>query len=535
MQRDDSGHSSSTVRPQPDAPQLPPIGERSAAEQIRSGDDTELRDRIDDYARAVHRSLDLETTAFAIAAEARRFIGCDRVTIAVRRGTRYRTLAVSGQETINRRSNVIRCLERLLRDIAPTAEPTAFPVTNDILPARIQKRLDDYILESRATNAVFWPLLSEVPAHETDQPAIYGDAPAEVSAVLIAERFSGKDLWKTDHERLEVATAHAGLAMNRAIEHQRIFLLPLWKALGRLTWIARARNLPRTLIALILLTAITLTLTIVPADFDLHANGTLQPQTKRNIFASTPGTVASLHVGHQSHVEPGDPLVDLRNTDFNVELERVEGRTQVVGKRLQAINASLLTASRVDPGSRGDDMEAEREELESELASLAKQHELLLELRDQLTLRSPIKGEVITWNVRETLSARPVKAGDQLLTVADLNGPWIVELLLPDRRAGHLLSAREEITPDLAVSFVPAMNPELTLEGTIKDVARVTSHDELAGPVVAVRVAIDHEALGEPVPGSTVSGKIHCGRRSLGYVWLHEAIEWIQTRILFRL
>jgi hypothetical protein len=29
-------------------------------------------------------------------------------------------------------------------------------------------------------------------------------------------------------------------------------------------------------------------------------------------------------------------------------------------------------------------------------------------------------------------------------------------------------------------------------------------------------------------PGATVTAKVHCGRASLGFVWFHDAIAWIQ-------
>jgi hypothetical protein len=41
--------------------------------------------------------------------------------------------------------------------------------------------------------------------------------------------------------------------------------------------------------------------------------------------------------------------------------------------------------------------------------------------------------------------------------------------------------------------------------------------------------------VAEPRPGATVVARIHCGRRALGYVWLHEVWEFIQSRVLFRL
>jgi hypothetical protein len=36
-------------------------------------------------------------------------------------------------------------------------------------------------------------------------------------------------------------------------------------------------------------------------------------------------------------------------------------------------------------------------------------------------------------------------------------------------------------------------------------------------------------------PGATVTTKIYCGRASIGYVWLHDLIAFVQTKILFPL
>jgi hypothetical protein len=39
---------------------------------------------------------------------------------------------------------------------------------------------------------------------------------------------------------------------------------------------------------------------------------------------------------------------------------------------------------------------------------------------------------------------------------------------------------------------------------------------------VKVRIALDGDAPAAARPGMTASVRIHCGRRSLGYVWLHD-------------
>ena len=54
-----------------------------------------------------------------------------------------------------------------------------------------------------------------------------------------------------------------------------------------------------------------------------------------------------------------------------------------------------------------------------------------------------------------------------------------------------------------------------------------------------IKVEIDTDKLkaelGQMRPGATVRARVRCGKRSIGYVWLHDAIAYVQSRILFRL
>jgi hypothetical protein len=59
--------------------------------------------------------------------------------------------------------------------------------------------------------------------------------------------------------------------------------------------------------------------------------------------------------------------------------------------------------------------------------------------------------------------------------------------------------------------------------------------DNLDGelPSVEVRVAIDEGSLAAARPGMNAQVRIHCGRRSLGYVWLHDVWETVYSWITF--
>src|SRR6185369_14750317 len=93
-------------------------------------------------------------------------------------------------------------------------------------------------------------------------------------------------------------------------------------------------------------------------------------------------------------------------------------------------------------------LSADEEELKELLTNLAQQQGVLRIQQEELQAKSPLDGQVITWNVRELLEARPVQRGQSLLAVADLAGPWVLEIEVPDDHISHILAARQEQGPE---------------------------------------------------------------------------------------
>jgi hypothetical protein len=148
---------------------------------------------------------------------------------------------------------------------------------------------------------------------------------------------------------------------------------------------------------------------------------------------------------------------------------------------------------------------------------------------------SPNDGQVATWDVAGLLGNRPVQRGQALLSVADTAGPWELELFVPDRRIGHVKLAQQQLASPMAVSFLLATDPAHSYTGRVRQVAMTSEVEPEVGAAVKVEVDVDRSALADPRPGASVVARIHCGRKSIGYVWLHEVWEFIQSRILFRL
>jgi multidrug efflux pump subunit AcrA (membrane-fusion protein) len=179
-------------------------------------------------------------------------------------------------------------------------------------------------------------------------------------------------------------------------------------------------------------------------------------------------------------------------------------------------------------------------ESKEKLNTLENQEKVFQSQIDDLEVHSPIDGQVVTWDLKNRLENRPVQKGNFLLRVADPKGDWELDLNMTDDRMGHI--ARQENLlkgtkdPNLKVSYQIATAAGKTLEGTVKEIALVANPEKEIGNVVVIRVKINKDDIdpAELKAGAEVSGKVHCGRRSLGYVLFHDLFEFIQTKVIFR-
>jgi len=232
-----------------------------------------------------------------------------------------------------------------------------------------------------------------------------------------------------------------------------------------------------------------------------------------------------------------------------VAFEDVQGRLDSSREQLRSVERSLL--DRQIPKDEHVRLEGQKKQLQKETASLELQRQLYERKRRDLEVRSPLDGRVVTWQVHDRLYLRPVEKGQVLLTVADKAAGWELELHVPDDRLGHVNRAAVEAARagrDLEVEYVLATDPGTRHRGTVKtyedergrhfDIHEQAEVRGEQGNTALVRVNLaepDRHAVEELSAGASVTARIACGRRPLGYVWFHDVLAFIRTQILFRL
>ena len=468
----------------------------------------------------LHRSLDVDATGFAIANETRRNFRLDRTTVFIRKRGHLRVLAISGQTSYDTRGKLLKSMRALVERIAPLNEPFWYPRQSEDYP-QLAAPLAEYLDQAHSRSLAILPLYAH---HDTSKR--HAQLPV---GWLVMERFS--DPAFDDDATVELMAREAGVALSNAWTQHELLLLPLRRYVGKLR---RGASHIRNWIAAVACVTAALTLVYVPSEFQLHAPGSLQPTNQQHIYAPLSGIVTDIHVSDLSQVDLGTPLLQIRSSELDLEIEKISSEVVAIRQDLQTVRSLQLASARVEVTTQDPQasLASREQQVTLKLANLEKEQALLVRQRDQLSLTAPLAGCVTTWDIERRLLGRPVNRGERLLTVADTSGTWELELQIPERKLGELLQARMLHESPPSVQFVLSTDPERRFVGQLTQVDAVIDSTEQNSESCRARVALADPILNAR-PGASVQAKIACGQRPLGYVWFSDVIAFWHRNIRY--
>ncbi|MBS0203222.1 MAG: HlyD family efflux transporter periplasmic adaptor subunit [Planctomycetes bacterium] len=450
--------------------------------------------------------------------EGRQLIGCERVCLGWLQGRTPQILSVSGLATIDPRSNVVRALSMLTTSatrcgqVLQTSLPLPAVDSKDGSPPSVpdayRVALDAYMQTEHPSQ------LLVIPVGETRDAG-------RPRGALIIEQFQSGELPRFAAQRASFIAEQVGLTLGRV---ELLESIPSWWT--RSAQIRWPRRLGRWLMGFLVLAAVA-GLATVPMELRLPAEGELMAETRHCLFAPETGVIREVHVEHGSRVSAGDPLVTLDNIELKSQLQGLTGQLIQLRERQRSLEARRS----------GRLAEREQIELQSGLIELASsvehtehQIKLMRERLDRLRIVAPADGIVTSWNVKQSLLNRTVLAGDSLLQEIDPEGPWLIELRIPEDRIGYIIRYRAGMPNEtkVRVEYVLATEPERRYSGLLRSIGPRT---ELTadGHIVRAVIELDPESLPPLRDGAEVKARLHCGNQIAGFVWFRELIEVIQT------
>jgi multidrug efflux pump subunit AcrA (membrane-fusion protein) len=485
----------------------------------------------------------------------------------LKKGPSYVVEAISGQDTFDKRSNVVRLLRNLSKVVCKSGEDLWYTGDTSNLAPQVENAVNEYVDESHTKQIAVLPLREHDP-HADDKTR---DKKKEnLLGAIVIEQLVDSRAPEGLLQRVDVVRRHSATALTNAQAHEGLFLLPLWRTIGKSKVLVTARNLPKTIAAAIALAAAVLILWLLPWDFTVTADGRLLPETRAYVFAPADGTIIEVPVVEGQMVNKGDVLARQESLPLEEEAVKLRGEIASNDKALRAAEAKkglVFTqpqSTRNDRSQRNlDDIDAAGEvsRLREERKSLLEQEEKLNERIDQLQIHSPITGKVVTWKVQDYLRNRPVTTGTRIMQIADPTQRWEAELEVPESKMGHVqrqLHQLQEQDPhaELEVTFILATHPgrEDRIQGHVTKIQPSAEVNGEKGNAVRMIVAFDQSELGKlldgpaadsPTPqaieelkqhlkvGADVKAKVDCGREPVGYVLFHELWELFQSMFLF--
>jgi biotin carboxyl carrier protein len=512
-----------------------------------------LWNQLEGFTHQIHGSLDLKETAYAVVNDGKRLVGCDRLTVALKIGGRTLVEAISSQEVVEQRSNLVRELTRLCKVVIRSGEDLVYTGNTEGVAPDIRDALELYVDES-GSKVVVVTILHKP---ETEEGAEHKEKVP--FGCLVSEQI-GDELAPTDmHARTEVVARHASTALWNSQEHHKIFLKPLLKAMGSPWRMFRGRTLAKIAAVLVALIVVVAAMAFIPCTLTIEGHGSLLPEERHKVYAPVPGYVFDVPVDHGTRVKKGDILVKLESKDLRKEMngliaDRNKAQSQAIYLEIQAQKASS-TQSDMDVHQ----LQAQISEAKITAKSSLERIEIVGEQIESMNVRSPQDGIITTFEAKKTLMGRPVEIGTELLQVAATDGEWILEVEVPDDDMGPILAAQSQLDADIKAGrkkvgstlpayFVTMTDPEHRYGGYVVRIApgaetMAESEQYKNRHIVKVTIGFSEAVRQDYLvrnevkvmrPGAEVRARVDCGGTNLAYYLLRKPIQVFYESVLFR-
>ena len=280
-----------------------------------------------------------------------------------------------------------------------------------------------------------------------------------------------------------------------------------WK---RLSWLKTAG-------ILVLLIAVSF---LIPMDFELTANGQLVASGRRSLFASESGTVAAVHFVNEQKVDINAPLVTLTNPELVQRASEIDGEIATTKAAVAAANARRT--SRTAEGAA-----AEGQVLKQRLHSLEAERKLIGQRIDSLQIQAPFSGFIVRRDAVQDLTNRPLQRGQRIAELIPLEVDWQLQLHLPQSHSSYLQSALSVQKTGLPVRYIIHSESSANHSAMLLAIEQFvySRNNEL---VQNATVDVQLSDLSNAKSGTSVSARIFCGRRSLGFVATRKLVEAMQ-------
>jgi hypothetical protein len=306
---------------------------------------------------------------------------------------------------------------------------------------------------------------------------------------------------------LQFAGAIIALRQNAEAGFTRLLARALGSRLQR--WFGAEAWRGRVLGALAILLLVAL---FVPVPWRVSADASLQTTEKYLVVSPQDGYLGRVVARPGDSVKSSALLASLNDEDLLLERRKLASQVQ---RYRQAYDSALANSDRVEAAIANAQMDQ---------ASI--QLRLVEQQLQRTQLVAPIDGIIVSDDISQNQGA-PVKQGDVLFELAAAND-FVVHMFVDERDIAAL-----ELGQQGQVKFTSLPNSIFAVR-----VKNLTPISEVREGRNYFRVEVEllaDEATARVAnllrPGMTGTGKVHVGKRALGWIWFHDVWHWLRLSL----
>lgn len=505
---------------------------------------------FEQFTLRIQRSLDESEVADAAASDGRPLLGCDRLSVVTKKGRKIKVCAVSGQTSVNQRANLIQAMNKLARRVIDSGETLIYTGKIEGLAPQVEKPLANFVQESGSRMLMIVPTYpNDVLVREQGEEAEArrkAKRPKATGCLVIEQVGESEPAPQLEH-RAELLADHVGAALWNSRLHGRIIGKSFFKLIGKgMEWF-RGRKLAITTAVLAAIAGIVAAMTLIRVEYPVEADGKLMPVEQHAVFATwdgeikPDGIVAKADENGVFRVTKGQLLLVLENDELREEIDGAQAEIDTLNEKLTAIGRQKQAAG--TDVRHEHQLEIDEIETNAKLRVAMDRKKMLLKRKEEkLSVVAPADGIIPDFKRMEILRGRPVKQGDHLFDVMNDNGPWHMELLVEEKRMGHINRAREEMlkssdTDQLNGSFTIVSQPQSKFDCRLTAIASRSTIDQELG--TAYELIAEAGKSGEEVPlptqqiGTEVTVRFDCGKCTAAFYCFGDVVEFVQRKLWY--
>ncbi|MEE8217549.1 MAG: efflux RND transporter periplasmic adaptor subunit, partial [Vicinamibacteria bacterium] len=444
--------------------------------------------------REITSTLDSDRLALSAVNLGSQALAYDRAAIAIDEGGRPVLHAISGEETLDRGSEVNRELERLIAWLVERDELVYLPdVSRDgDLADGLRQVFGSYLDGSGVRSLCLIPLKDD----EGRLGAFY------------MESSKPDFLSEAGREAAELLANQVSVSIRNADLYSQVPFIGLLEPVA--AWRRRIGSMPRgRLIRLAITAAVLLAVLIIPwwGERISVREAQLLPSARLPIRATVAGLLSEILVDEGDAVEEGQVLAVLRDDDIRLSLEETRGARATAEREAASAQA------------RGDEAAAQIAQID--VRQLSAKLALLNDQLERTRLRAPAAGQILSLRPRERLGEW-LEAGEMFVLFGRID-----RLEVEARVAQRDI---ERVRAGQRVRLKITARPDYTFVGTVTEIAPYADAAGPAGePTFVVRAGLDNEQ-GLLKAGMEARAKIVGSRRPIGWLLLRPLVRSIQLR-----